>query len=248
MRCGSVTRSVVGPALGRRRCTRCFDTWSGLASPGHLGCSVSTSTSGRCCRSSRATPWVLPGPGRRGSTLTTTLVQVADWLRSYHAAVADFEPPVDASWREGGRWRPGLIVGHNDAAPYNAAWDDAGRLRGLFDWDLAAPVSLEWDLAFTAFAWVPLHARHVVEAEGFAAFDQRPRRLRLFLQRYGWEGDTATFLRTVGARVLASAEGIERTASRGDLAYQQMLEAGVAESLRTAAAELARDSADLACL
>jgi len=176
------------------------------------------------------------------------LVQVADWLRSYHAAVANFEPPVDASWREGGRWRPGLIVGHNDAAPYNAAWDDAGRLRGFFDWDLAAPVSLEWDLAFTAFAWVPLHARHVVEAEGFAAFDQRPRRLRLFLQRYGWEGDTATFLRTVGARVLASAEGIERTASRGDLAYQQMLEAGVAESLRTAAAELARDSADLACL
>lgn len=174
------------------------------------------------------------------------LVQVARWLRTYHAVVADFEPPVDAIWREGGQWRPGLIVGHNDAAPYNAAWADQGQLSGFFDWDFAAPVSLEWDLAFTAFAWVPLHARHVVEAEGFTAFSDRPRRLQLFLYHYGWSGDTTVFLRTVQARVLASADGIERTASRGDLAYQQMLEAGIAGSLRTAAAQLARDTPDLA--
>jgi hypothetical protein len=174
------------------------------------------------------------------------LVQVADWLRTYHSAVADFQPPGDASWREGGRWRPGLIVGHNDAAPYNASWDDDGRLLGFFDWDFAGPVSREWDLAFTAFAWVPLHARHVVEAEGFAAFDERPRRLHLFLERYGWKGDIRAFLRTVQARVLASAEGIARTAGRGDPAHQQMLQAGVAESLRAAAIELAQDAPDLA--
>lgn len=28
-----------------------------------------------------------------------TLDQVADWLRAYHAAVEDFEPPSDAIWR-----------------------------------------------------------------------------------------------------------------------------------------------------
>ncbi len=173
------------------------------------------------------------------------LVQVADWVRSYHAAVADFEPPADASWREGGQWRPGLIVSHNDPAPYNAAWDDEGQLLGFFDWDLAAPVSLEWDLAFTAFAWVPLHARHVVESEGFAAFDQRPRRLQLFLQRYGWQGDIADFLRTVQARVLYSAEVIERTAVQGDPAYQQMLLAGVARSRRKAVSELEAEIPDL---
>jgi aminoglycoside phosphotransferase (APT) family kinase protein len=76
-------------------------------------------------------------------------------------------------------------VGHNDAAPYNAAWD-AGSLVGFFDWDFAAPVTPEWDLAFTGFAWVPLHARRVVTAEGFTAFADRPRRLRLFLDTYGW--------------------------------------------------------------
>lgn len=45
------------------------------------------------------------------------LVQVARWLRDYHRVVADFQPPPDAVWREGAPWRPGLIVGHNDAAP-----------------------------------------------------------------------------------------------------------------------------------
>lgn len=114
------------------------------------------------------------------------LIQVAHWLRNYHAAVADFVPPDDAVWREGGHWQPGLIIGQNDAAPYNAAWDDQGQLVGFFDWDFAAPVNVEWDLAFTAFAWVPLHARHVVEAEGFTDFGDRPRRLRLFLTEYGW--------------------------------------------------------------
>jgi phosphotransferase family enzyme len=104
------------------------------------------------------------------------LSQVARWLRTFHAAVATFRPPTNAVWREGGTWRPGLIVGHNDAAPYNAAWAD-GRLVGFFDWDFAAPVTVEWDLAFTAFAWVPPHARHVFAVEGFTAFADRPRRL-----------------------------------------------------------------------
>ena len=171
------------------------------------------------------------------------LVQVARWLRRYHDAVADFVPPADAEWREGGRWRPGLVVAHNDAGPYNAVWDDRGQLTGFFDWDFAAPVSREADLAFTAFAWVPLHARDVVAAEGFTAFADRPRRLRLFLTAYGWTGPIRAFLDTVRARALASAEGIERTARRGDPAYQKMLETGTAAALRTAAAELARDAA-----
>ena len=173
------------------------------------------------------------------------LTQVAHWLRSYHAAVADFVPAVDAVWREGGHWRPGLLIGQNDAAPYNAAWNDRGQLVGFFDWDFAAPVSAEWDLAFTAFAWVPLHARHVVEAEGFTRFGDRARRLRLFLAAYGWEGDVTAFLDTVRARVLASAESIEQTARRGDPVYQHMVEAGVADSLRVAAAELVDDADSL---
>jgi len=83
-----------------------------------------------------------------------TLVQVAGWLRRYHEAVADFTPPSGAVWRMGGQWAPGLIIGHNDAAPYNAVWRE-GRLTGFIDWDMAGPVSPQQDLAFAAFSWVP---------------------------------------------------------------------------------------------
>ncbi|GAA2469216.1 phosphotransferase [Winogradskya humida] len=166
------------------------------------------------------------------------LQQVARWLRDFHHAIATFTPAGDATWREGSTWEPGLIIGHNDAAPYNAAWAD-GHLVGLFDWDFAAPVTPEWDLAFTAFAWVPLHARHVVAAEGFTDFAERPRRLKLFLDTYGWDGPLASFLEIVRDRVNASAEGIRRTAAAGDPAFQQMISHGVDTNLETAARELA---------
>ena len=166
------------------------------------------------------------------------LQQVARWLREFHGAIASFTPPSDATWREGGSWRPGLIIGHNDAAPYNAAWADE-RLAGFFDWDFAAPVTPEWDLAFTAFGWVPLHAREVVAAEGFTEFEERPRRLRLFLDAYGWDGPVGVFIDIVRQRVDASAQGIRRTAAAGDPAYQRMLDQGVDKTLEKAVAELA---------
>jgi len=166
------------------------------------------------------------------------LREVAAWLREFHAAAATFVPPDGAVWREGGAWRPGLIVGHNDAAPYNAAWS-GGRLAGFFDWDFAAPVTPAWDLAFTAFAWVPLHARAVVRSEGFTAFADRPRRLRLLLDAYGWSGPPGEFVGIVRERVRASAAGVRRTAAAGDPAYRRMVEQGVDTALDTAVAELA---------
>ena len=175
------------------------------------------------------------------------LVQVAHWLRTLHLILADFEPPADAVWREGGTWRRGLIIGHNDAAPYNAVWQD-GRLVGFFDWDFAAPAAPEWDLAFTAFAWVPLHARHVAAAEGFTAFDDRLRRLRLFLASYAdaspsqaamnQPGSDQAFVEVVQERVRASIAGIRRSAAAGDPAYQAMITNGVERSLMVAIEEM----------
>jgi len=167
-----------------------------------------------------------------------TLDQVARWMRGYHRAVADFVPPPGAVWREGGAWSPGLIIGHNDTAPYNAAWHQ-GTLAGFFDWDFAGPVTPEWDLAFAAFSWVPLHARHVVAAEGFTDFAARPRRLDRFLRTYGWPATTASFLAVVRARVKAHATGIRSRAAAGDAVFARLLHQGVADDLDQALAELA---------
>ena len=151
-----------------------------------------------------------------------TLVQVARWMRAYHQAVADFVPPPGAIWREGGTWSPGLIIAHNDAASHNAAWHQ-GKLTGFFDWDFAGPATPAWDLALSAFSWVPLHSRHVVAAEGFTDFAARPRRLDLFLHTYGWSATAGEFLEVVEARVEAHADGIRDRAASGDQAFGRLL-------------------------
>jgi hypothetical protein len=168
-----------------------------------------------------------------------TLDQVARWMRDYHQAVADYVPPADAVWRGHGTWAPGLIIGHNDAAPYNAAWHE-GRLAGFFDWDFAGPVTAAWDLAFTAFSWVPLQARHVAAADGFADFASRPARLDRFLNTYGWQGTTPEFLDVVRARIQAHADGIRALAAGGDPVFVGLEQQGVSDDLDQAISELAR--------
>jgi len=174
------------------------------------------------------------------------LVQVARWLRRFHEAVLDFEPGVDAVWREGGLWRPGLVIGHNDAAPYNAVWNDGG-LVGFVDWDMSGPVARESDVAWMAFSWVPLHAREVVEAEGFTDFGDRRRRLELFAGEYGrgrcrlaedggsrstgpGDGDgnltAERLLDVLRRRLPEKVDAMRAAASSGDATYRQLLEHG----------------------
>jgi hypothetical protein len=166
------------------------------------------------------------------------LEQVADWLSGYHGAVADFVPPADAVWREGRTWRPGLIIAHGDPGPYNAVWDTSG-LVGFVDWDMAGPSTREADVAWTAFCWVPLHARRVVAAEGFTAFEQRRKWLEAFLGRYGWDGSTDEVLDLVAARIEEQLHAMLESAAAGDPAYQRMLQAGRDHDLRSARDQLA---------
>jgi hypothetical protein len=167
-----------------------------------------------------------------------TLWQVAQWMREYHAAVAGFVPPAGAVWRKGGTWEPGLIIGHNDATPGNVAVT-GGRLTGFTGWDFAGPVTAEADLAFAAFAWVPLTARQVAEDDGFTAFAERPHRLRLFLDAYGWRGGLRQIVREVRDRISASIHDIRRLAAAGDPGCREMIGAGYDRELATAVQELA---------
>jgi hypothetical protein len=121
--------------------------------------------------------------------------------------------------------------------PCCRTWRD-GRLAGFFDWDMAGPVTETQDIAFAAFSWVPLHARHVVTREGFTGFGRRPQRLRLFLDEYGWTGNAAGFLDVVRSRVRTHAATIRRLAAAGDPVFTRMVERGDVGSLDVALAEL----------
>ncbi|OAR27683.1 hypothetical protein A8W25_01805 [Streptomyces sp. ERV7] len=163
------------------------------------------------------------------------LRSVGRWARQLHDATEAFVPPPGVRWLAGQTWRPGLVIGHHDAAPWNAVWRD-GELAGFFDWDTAGPSSREFDLAFMALTWVPLHARRFVRRTGFTDFDDRSRRLHLFLDAYGYEGDRTAFGAVVAQRARVNAEVIDRMAAGGDPVYTALLP--VAADLREAALEV----------
>ena len=190
------------------------------------------------------------------------LVEVGHWLHDYHDAVADFVPAHRARWRTSLRpWRPGDIIGHNDAAPYNAVWrpvalnpdkgsrrdDGPGqRLVGFIDWDFAGPCPPIWDLAYVVFSWVPLHARDVVEAEGFTSFAERPRRLRLLLDAYGYSGATHALLEAVRSRIDDHARSLRELAAAGDPLFARLVNGGAIDGLDRAKVQLAESASTFA--
>ncbi|MEO7955473.1 MAG: phosphotransferase [Fibrobacteria bacterium] len=81
------------------------------------------------------------------------LIDVARSLREWHDATADFSAP-DAKWGLPPTW-PLEVICHNDFAPYNCIFRE-GRFIGAIDFDMCAPGSRLWDLAYTAYRFVPL--------------------------------------------------------------------------------------------
>jgi hypothetical protein len=110
-----------------------------------------------------------------------TLLSVAELIRRFHRAVADFDPTgyrwprrVPAGYRGG-------LVSHNDLHPGNIVFE-SGTAVGLIDFDLAGPGCVSWDLATVVRCWCPLAADCDVPAE---LLDTRLSRLALFLHGYG---------------------------------------------------------------
>jgi len=172
--------------------------------------------------SGRTVGVALPWPNWVWSDEAVT--QVGQWLRQLHDATASFVPPANSIWFAGQSWKPGLIIGHHDVAPYNAVFADTG-LVGFVDWDTAGPSSRELDLAFAALSWVPLYPRHVVEPQGFIAHDDRARRFHLLLDAYGYLGDRTVFRDAIAGRARVNAAVIGELAADGNPIYQAMLPA-----------------------
>lgn len=163
-----------------------------------------------------------------------TLAQVARWARRLHDTTATFVPPPDATWFAGRPWEPGLIIGHHDAAPWNAVWHE-GRLAGFVDWDTAGPSSREFELAYLALTWVPLFAPEFAAPLGFTAPHDRSRRFHLLLDAYGYDAPRDGFAALIARRARISSEVIHRLAAGGQPTFVAML--GWAEDLERAARE-----------
>jgi hypothetical protein len=172
-----------------------------------------------------ATPW--PEWARSDAAL----VAAGRWLRRYHDAVRAFVPPEGSVWHFGSAWRPGLVVAHNDAGPYNAAWR-AGELSGFFDWDFAGPIDPLLDLGFVAFSWIPLF-----DSELDA---RRPARLRLLLESYGADVSERALLDAAVIRVRDLADTVERLGTAGDPAFAVQAAEGSPPLLRQAARQIER--------
>lgn len=150
--------------------------------------------------------------------------------RRYHDAVTSFRPPGAVAWRSGTRaLEGGEIVCHNDFAPYNVV-TSGGRLRGLIDWDFAAPGTPLWEVAFMAWQWAPLHHPALAELLGWTQPDAVARRVRLLCDAYGLE-DRSALMDTVVQRVDASRRGILTGASAGDETFLELEAAGHADDM-----------------
>jgi hypothetical protein len=106
------------------------------------------------------------------------VADVARRLREWHDATATYPRSAADVW-----WWPGKVpdevICHVDFAPYNHVFAD-GRFVGAIDFDICYPGPRLWDLAYTAYRYVPL-----VPSEDAGRVADRLARLDAFLAAYG---------------------------------------------------------------
>ena len=140
------------------------------------------------------------------------LVTIAQALRQWHDATASFSRESDDVW-----WQediaPVEVICHVDFAPYNHVFDD-GEFVGAIDFDLCTPGPRLWDLAYTAYRYVPLTPGRddavadgpAPDRSGFSHAEQRER-LEAFVAAYGLPGVTAdAVLEVIPVRLDAMAD------------------------------------------
>ena len=136
------------------------------------------------------------------------LDQAGALLRRVHDASV---PLVGRDLPWGGAARtPAEVICHNDVAPYNMAFVD-GELRGLFDFDTAAPGPRVWDLAYLAYRIVPFAEDSGPGAP--ASLSARLTRLDRLVTAYGVPYSRADVLAAVAARLDALADWTEDRAA-----------------------------------
>ena len=156
------------------------------------------------------------------------LAEGARLLRRYHDLVEGFDPPAEARWRLVAPTAPEIIC-HNDWAPWNALFRQR-HLAVMLDWDMAGPGTRLWDVANSAYSWVPLYT-----GRRQLGINEQARGLRLFCDAYGLL-DRASLLDVLKERTLFVGEFIDEQARLGDKGAMKLADWGVPARLKREAA------------
>src|SRR5205814_5161655 len=109
------------------------------------------------------------------------------------------------------------VICHNDCTPWNAL-QRKGRVELRLDWDLAGPGPRVWDIANSAYCWVPL----IVASHVRRTLTEQARRLRAFVDAYGLK-DRSELLLTLRTRLKFVGELVARDAAAGDPGMQRLV-------------------------
>jgi hypothetical protein len=141
------------------------------------------------------------------------LADLGRWTREFHDSQHGFAHP--GPWRFTSSRQHALVV-HNDLAPYNVAFHGE-RVSGVFDWDVAGPGSVLFELAHIAWNCAPLF-RAVPD-------DLAARRIGVLAAAY--DGPTATeILAAVPARVQSVVDGLRAAMHAGDSSLDRLAAVG----------------------
>lgn len=129
-------------------------------------------------------------------------------IRHFHDAVAGFVPPRDAQWQVLTPADGDEIIAHHDLAPWNLIMGE--REWAFIDWDVAAPGTRLWDLAYAMHGFVPLSADPAYQRQDAG------RRLRFIADAYGLtERQRLDVVPLLGRRTRAMYDFLARQAARG---------------------------------
>ncbi len=185
---------------------------------------------------------VSPWPGALWSD--ALLVDVGVAMSAYHQAVRDFVPSPTAKWQYRPRpLEPGEIICHHDFAPYNAVFRDS-RLLGIVDWEGAGPGTVQEEIAFLAWQWVPLHPPEESRRDGSDPQVDQAKRLRLLLDSYGYQRREG-LIDAVIDRIEISRSGIDDRAALGEAPFVALRHEGYTREMVALIAHLERNGRSL---
>jgi hypothetical protein len=164
------------------------------------------------------------------------LRRVARLIRDFHDAVAGFTPPPDPHWQTLIPAEGDEIIAHHDLAPWNLILDE--RRWAFIDWDVAAPGTRLWDLAYAIRGFVPLSANPTYRRAD--AGD----RLRLFADAYGLtERERLEIVPLLARRTRSMYTFLAEQAARGNQPWTRLWEKGHGAAWRADADYIAQREA-----